>query len=675
MTPTVLQAQPTECGIASLAMLLAHHGRWEQMEDVRRVVGASRDGTTATQIARAGQHYGFDVDVRSCEPDDLASLGLPLIVHLRFLHFVVLEELDERRAIVNDPICGRTELPRAEFDVQHTGIAIRLTPGEGFERRGQPERPLQRSARRVLARWPLVGLVLVAAAAAVLGAAGAVRELGLAAAGSTASPTHLAGATLLTLIAGGLAGVTRVRLGRRLIESSTAPFLRHLLRLPAAVHAYRVPAFLQGIVGATEHTAWLESELVGHAAKGLVSLLVLTPLLLGVDGPLTLALLTVLVTAAAGQRVMARHELLLARKAGHQSSPSFVASARSLLNMIAVKTNGHDGEVLANRASQAALQLTGQQRVAERSMAGLLVRQATVLTASLLVLLAGLLPGRLDLGDAVTWLGLALVLLHGLSGLPEAHHQLDELRHVLPLQDELCDLVPSAPLSTIDSPPSHPTPGTVVARDLVFGFDRHRAPLLEGVSLSVPAGGQVGITGSTGCGKSTLAALLVGLHEPWSGTVEVGGRPLPSGGLHETVAWLDSSTFLFPGTVRENLLAWRENLTDEQLWQVLREARLDSLIAARGGLDARVEASGLNFSAGQRQRLELARAFAGSPDVLVLDEAMDALDDATQEGIRATCRERGRTLLVISHRASAMALCDDVLLLQDGRPVLRQRTA
>src|SRR5690242_12748558 len=141
-TPTILQMENVECGAASLAMILAHHGRWAPLEELRVACGVTRDGSRASNVVRAAQAYGLAARGFKKEPDQLADMPMPCIIHWNFNHFVVLEGLDERFAWLNDPGQGRRRVERGVLDESFTGVVLAFEPTEAFRPGGHPPRAL-----------------------------------------------------------------------------------------------------------------------------------------------------------------------------------------------------------------------------------------------------------------------------------------------------------------------------------------------------------------------------------------------------------------------------------------------------------------------------------------------------------------------------------------------------
>ena len=702
--PVVLQVDESECGAACLGMVLAHYGRVVPLTEIAEACGVSRDGAQAAPIERAAAAYGLQVTTHEgplrLADDDL----LPQIVSWRASHWVVLEGYDAGSVKVTDPEVGPSTVTLEDATRLYGGTTLLAEPGPGFTT-GATDTPLVRDLRArlrparagvalgmvaglfLLVPGLILPLIVTQLATAVLQPKGGNNPLPLVAALLTAS--GLIG--VLTL----LQGLFLARVQARLTTSGSFRLVDHLLHLPVRYFSQRSDGMAVTRLDQVYFVYYLlTGPLIGAgvAAVGLVAYAVVmvafSPLLAAVVVGALVVNLGVLVVVSRRRRGL---NLLQLR----QSSRLAGLSVSLVSNIEAVKASGGDDAAFERWAGhQASYLLAGQKVGRLRNGPATLPALLAALTSVALIVLgaASVIAGTLSLGVLVGFQALATSFLAPVNQLatllrqaPTARARLAEVNDVLDSPTDPA-FTRGAPEGVLGSSEHHaggdastggttPLRGSLDVRGLEFGYARAGDPVVTGVDLTLVPGSRVALVGGSGSGKSTLVKLILGLHEPWSGEILFDARPRAGWDrrhLTRAVSFVDQRIMLFQGTVRENLTLWDDSVTTDQLIAAARDACIhDDIMRRAGGYDAEVQEGGRNFSGGQRQRLEIARALVLDPAILVLDEATSALDTETEKRIDRNLRRRGATCLIVAHRLSTVRDCDEIVVLDGGQVVQR----
>ncbi len=684
-TPTVLQLESVECGAAALAMILAYHGRFVPLEQMRVDCGVSRDGSKAGGLLRAARAHGMVARGFKKEPNDLAELPLPAILFWNFNHFVVFEGFRGGCAWLNDPARGRRGVDAAEFDAAFTGVVLTFERSPEFAPGGHPPSVL-RSLRQYLDGFRVaiglaffIGLVLVIPGMLMPWLLGRfVDEVLVAKTHGVAIPL------LLGLLAAAFARSLLLALQAKLLmdtfgraaRASASRFFAQALALPMTFYSQRSAGEIAARVDLNERVAETISADLAHLALHFVTASFFLLLMVRLDAGLTLVVAACLALELVAWRSLALRTAEISQELSVQAGKLAGMATGGLANIETIKAGGQETALFLKWIGLQVQYVNASIR-AQRYLLTLGQAPALLgLVAHLAVLGLGaalIMKGTFSVGDLVAFQVLLAGFTAPVHDLFSHTQKLQTLRGDLARLDDVLHHAPEKGVDVAGPPTDIPAPtltGALEFRDVTFGYNRGEAPLVEMFSLSVRPGGRVALVGASGSGKSTLARLAAGLYRPWSGEILFDSEPRAAyerTHLANSVAYVDQDVVLFEGTVRDNLTLWSP-APDDVLRAAMRDAAIDTDIMARaGGLDAVLQEGARNLSGGQRQRLEIARALVRDPAILILDEATSALDPATEAIVEANLRRRNITCLVVAHRLSTVRDADEIVVLDAGR--------
>jgi NHLM bacteriocin system ABC transporter peptidase/ATP-binding protein len=693
-TRSVLQMEAVECGAAALAMVLGHYGRHVALEELRIACGVSRDGSRASNLLKAARSYGLTAKGMQMEPAALADVRAPAVLFWEFNHYVVFDGLTRRfgrlGVRINDPARGRRFVTMEEFDTSFTGVVLTFEPSENFRRGGRrpsvmgalPAR-LRGTTGTLLAALT-ASLLLVVVGAAVPALSRTYIDMFLFG-GQTSLLGVLFGAmgaaVVLTAV---LTALQQANLLRGRIISSTlssARFLRHLLRLPVTFFAQRNPADLVQRLQSNDSVAETLARDLASAGVDAVVVVLYAVLLWTYDPQLTLVGIGIALFNVLAMRVVIKLRATGTQKLRADSAKLTNTSYSGLQLIETMKATGGETGYFRRWAGQHATTLETQQKLGvPTAVLAVVAPTLAALNSTVILLVGGLraVDGVITVGLLVAFQSLVtsftapITRLNGVVGRVQ-----DFAADVARLKD-----VEAFPVDRLYSrrEPEASTrrlKGHVTLENITFGYSPLDAPLLTEFNLTVGPGQQVALVGGSGSGKSTVSRLISGLYSPWQGVIRIDGQHLediPRGALAASVSFVDQEVFLFEGTVRDNVALWDPSIPDDEVHAALKDAALHDVVSRRpGGIHSRVEQDGRNFSGGQRQRLEIARALVRRPSILVLDEVTSALDAETEHVIIDNLRRRGCACVVIAHRLSTVRDSDEIVVLDRGRVVERGR--
>lgn len=729
-TPTVIQLEAVECGAASLSMVLGFFGRFVPLEELRTACGVSRDGAKAVNLLRAARSYGLLASGRQMEVAKLRNLRPPTILFWNFNHFVIYEGMGKRfgRPVVhlNDPAAGKRTVSLEEFDKSFTGVVLTFERGPDFKRGGRRPSILSDLYARyssnggalLLALLASILLIIPGVAVPAFTRAFIDRVLNN---GDHSFVTPLLGAmgaaVMVTVVLTLLQQAHLLRVESSTAIRSSARVVRHLLRLPVVFFTQRNPAEISQRVASNDRVAEILSRDVATAAVSALLVIFYAILLWTYDAQLTVIGVGVALLNIVVLRVVSRLRSDAVTKLRADRARLTAASFNGLQLIETMKASGSENDYFGRWAGFQAKVVSGSQVLgAPTALLAVVPPLLAAVDSGCILLIGGLkaIDGTISIGLLVAFQTLVSNFTRPVSQLTNLGPRVQDVAADI---NRLKDIERFPPASDFDEqatggglapeplpqPMPQPVPQSqdprlqrvpggfaaapsaasrrpssvagVELRGVTFGYSPLGEPLLRDFDLTVRPGQRVALVGGSGSGKSTVSRLIAGLYEPWSGQILFDGRDRKAYArdtLGNSVAFVDQDIFLFEGTVRENVTLWDTSIPDERVVAALRDAAVYDVVAARPGtLGSFVAEGGSNFSGGQRQRLEIARALVRGPSVMVLDEATSALDAETEKRIDDNLRRRGCACVIIAHRLSTIRDSDEILVLDHGRVVQR----
>ncbi|MFH1725903.1 MAG: NHLP family bacteriocin export ABC transporter peptidase/permease/ATPase subunit [Elusimicrobiota bacterium] len=685
--PLVLQMEAVECGAACVAMILAHHGRRLPLEEVRHVCGVTRDGSNAGSMLKAARRYGLAAKGYRLDGKDLERARLPAVIHWEFNHFVVAERFTKDHVLLADPAVGKRRVTRKEFDGAFTGIALILEPGPDFAR--EDRRPPRIPQLLAMLRGAKGGLLLVGALSLLLTLVGfgvpvftQIFVDNVIVKGQADWRTlllwGLALMVSLQLLTSFLRQRIMVNIRLKLGFSMIDRFVEHIMALPIHFYTQRGTGDLITRVRLNEDVRMLLSDLAVTALLDIVFVFIYLILMMLYDLPLTGLVLLAAAVNVAAVLLVNRARINKSAVLLSETSKQRATEIRSLAMMETIKSSGSEGQAFARWRGLYVNAANCGQELGRLSMALDLAPAFTCSAVTGLVLWFGgleVIAGTMTVGMVMAFQSLQAAFLApitrlvGFCGdLQQAQGNVERINDVFRAERE------SAPADPADV---GMLSGRIELGGISFGYSPTAKPLIDGLSIAVTPGARIALVGPSGSGKTTVAKLMVGILSPQRGTVRFDGvdiRDMDLDILRRQIGIVNQDSFLFRGTVAENLSLWDEEVSLADITRAAKDACVhEELCALPGGYDAMLDEGAANLSGGQRQRLCIARALAHDPAILLLDEATSALDAVTERRVDRNLQRRGCTAVIIAHRLSTIRNADEILVLDKGAVAERGR--
>ena len=688
-TPVLLQLEATECGAASLGIILQHYGCYISLSELRVACGVSRDGSKASNILKAARQYGLSCKGYKKNLDDVMDLPCPFIIFWNFNHFLVVEGFNTKKKIVylNDPAHGYRKVSLNEFDESFTGVVLTLEPNESFKKIGKKGNVWNALSKRLLPTKSVLFYLLIVAF--ILTIPGLLiptytriflDEILGESRNDWLKPLIWAlGVTaFFQLCLEIIKYIALRRLEIVLSANMSKQFFEHLLKLPLQFYSQRYDGEISSRQKLNDNMAEILSGKLADTCIKILMMIFYATLMFYYNVKLTIigiffAVLMFYILKLCGKK-RSDDNSRMRQDFGKVVGDSIAA----LQAMETIKVSGQESVFFSKWSGRYAKAINSLQslQITTQSITVLPVFFNSINT--MLIYLVGaycVIEGEMSTGTLIAFTALMTNFQTPIKDLVDLGGDIQNLDGDLKRLDDVLSAKPdlnawSGKEEDISQWPLQ-LQGHVSIQDVTFGYSPIEKPLFENINIDIAPGKWVALVGSSGSGKTTLGNMICGLYQPWSGAVLFDGHKreeIPHSVMINTFAAVSQDIFLFEGTIRDNLTLWDNTIPNEVLYKACEDAAiLDVVQAIPGGLDGHLIEGGANLSGGQRQRLEIARALVMNPSILVLDEATSALDAETEHTIIERLHWRGCTCIMVAHRLSTIRDCDEIIVLEKGK--------
>ena len=687
--PIVIQNHSGENGAATVAMMLACYEKYVPLQRILEECPPSRNGTKPIRLCETAQVFGMDAQMIRLNPEELSKQKVPFVAQWKKRFFVIVKKIHGQKVTVVDAAKGEYTLTMDKFIYWYTGTIIHMVPGKEFVADGVKPTLWNLLKKRFLGYEKSIGITLVLSVLNTLTHMFMLtltrRMLDNVMSGSV--PEEYGPLLMLmmaVLIFSTLCSIGRLlfinHTSRQMAAASGSDLFKRLFRLPLAFFEQHSAGEL---MERFENNIQLDHALLQRFFPRIIDgamVVIYLFLMISYDRRLALICTCIEVIYILLSMWLQEKRMIVSR--------SLIASSgrlnASILNGIGtietIKTVGAERTFFSLwREAQKNHEDNRYTTMGLNTMSSILTTVHSVF-ASAAVLIAGayfIMEGEFTLGMLSAFQSVLNSIRTSVGNCISTINSLQTKRTNMERVEDILKQ-PACEERWLD-PNEEPDKlkGIVKVEHVSYRYAKGDPLAVDDVSFEVQPGQMVALVGETGCGKSTLLKLLADMYQPVSGAILYDGKmrnEIADVIFHASVASVDQDTLVFEDSIRSNLKMWDQTIEDFEMILAARDAQIhDRIVEDPHKYDGIIRENGKNFSGGELQRMELARALAQEPTVLLLDEFTSALDARTEEKVFQAIRNKGTSCIIVAHRLSTIVECDHILVLDKGK-IIQQGT-
>lgn len=688
-TSTVFQMEMTECGAASLSMVMKYYGVNVPLEQLRLDTGVSRDGCKASKILKGAKKYGFNGKGMKVTLNTLLTMTPPCIIHWNFNHFLVYEGVKNNKVYLNDPAEGHRIVSMEELDRSFTGVVLEIKATEDIKKIGDERTFFSLVKNRVSGEHKnILFLLIIGLIIALPGVLIPVISQFFVDKVLLPQNFNLAYGTLVILF--GLIIFKTIymyyrnkmlmKFQNKLALVTTYSFVKHLFKIPIDFYQQR---YAGDLVSRVENNNSICEFIAGDLTETSMNIL-LSLVYIGVmyaySPTLTLFCIIVIAINLLVLKGIS-DEISQSISKVQQDNSKLVGSIYSGVSIIdSIRASGVENQYVSRVLGYYSKVISGQQKHGKLQMISSSIPNITKLVSEILIIIIGgsmVIKGDISIGVIIAFVAIFQILIEPITQIAKFIENFQKINVDMGRVDDIMNENVDVKFGNLENKYDIESKleGNIDIKSLGFGYSKLEEPLIVNFDFRLSCGKSIALVGSSGSGKSTIAKIVSGLYSPWKGEILFDNIPyssLPLQIRNISISTVNQEIFIFRGTIKENITMWNRTIGEEDIIRAAKDAEIHDVITKKSeAYDYMLDEGGRNLSGGQIQRIEIARALVNNPSIIIMDEATSALDAITERNIINNIKRRGCTTIIVAHRLSAIRDCDEIIVMDKGKIIER----
>ncbi|MBT3588497.1 MAG: ATP-binding cassette domain-containing protein [Flavobacteriaceae bacterium] len=692
-TPVYLISDKGQSGAICLAMILAHYGSFPKLNTVQTACNSGTNEVAPKNLQEAAIRFGFNVKLGTTSIEKISVVN-PIIIKKTSGKYILITKENKSYYSIHDPEKGFQKIKKQTLKNSYDSWSLELIPGNDFKIIKQETSFYKEIKKRIIPNFKAMLYVIIAGLILIIPAIiiPAFNKLffdDIILLSQKQWYHPMLSILSIFIVLGSILVyfqqrlLLEVYLKSSIIES--AKFVRHLFSLPYNYFHNHTAGKTVNLIGLNSIISSLLTKELATVVLNCVSILFYGIVMLKFNWLLSLVGVSIMLLNIFALRYFSAKRTALNQSLFKKQQTTFSIATNGIEQIETLKASGSENDFFSLWSSHLVDSINDEQKLGITSrILAVLPDFISQFNNVVVLLLGGLLimKGEITIGVFIALQSFIASFSAPVKGLVAFTGSLQinksNINHLIgsiqePI-DVFCDDNTKESINKI-TPANSKLTGKLEVKNISFGYSIFNEPLIKNFSLTAYPGKKIAIVGGSGSGKSTLLKIISGLYTPLSGEIIYDGKPINTINkdvFRNSLSVVQQDGFFFTGTITDNITMWNSSINNSEIINSAKDAEIHNIISERvGGYNSKVAPDGRNFSGGQKQRLEIARALVSNPSILFLDEATSALDTETEKIVMNNFKRRNCTTITIAHRLSTIKDFDEIIVLDKGNVLQR----